>query len=145
MAVPTDANAVAQKMVTRAQAAQPDYVKGVQGVQSSPTAAAAKVLDKAANNYMAAINSGKTAARLNAVSLQSWQNSTVTKGGPRYSTGVQAALPKMQNFFAQALPYITTLQAKIKAMPSTTLADNIQRMVTNAQEMANFKYTPPAS
>jgi hypothetical protein len=142
MAVQKDPNVVAQKMVSRAQAAAGDYANGVKAVTDSPTAAAAKALDKAKLNYNAAIDSGKTAARLNAVSTQDWINATITKGAPRYSTGVQAALPKLQKFFAQSLPYIANLQQTISKMPSVTLADNIQRMVANAQGMANFKYQP---
>lgn len=142
MAVAKDPNAVAAKMVARATAASGDYAAGVKAVTESPTAAAAKQLDKAQQNYIAAIQSGKTAARLNAVSTQDWINATVTKGVPRYSTGVQAALPKLQKFFSQSLPYIANLQAQIAQMPSTTLADNIQRMIANAQGMANFQYKP---
>jgi len=142
MGAQKDPNAVAAKMVSRASAAQPDYIAGVKGVTDSPTAKAALAGDKAQANYMAAWQSGKTAKRLNAVSLSDWQNATVTKGGARFAQGVAASLPKLQKFFSQSLPYIATLQAQISAMPSTSLEDNINRMIANARGMAKFQYNP---
>lgn len=134
-----DPNVIAQKMVTRAAQAQPDYIAGVKAVTDSPTALAAKSLDKAAAKYLEAIQSGKTARKLNAVTLADWQTATVNKGGQRFAQGVQAALPKIQKFMAQLLPYQDSYLPALRAMPSTTLADGIQRMIVNAQKMADFK------
>ena len=113
-------------------------VEGVQNVQVSPTAKAAKSLDKAKAGYTAAIDSGKMARKLNAVSLESWKASTLAKAPQRISAGVDGAVPKMQEFARKLLPYLTQVQAKVQAMPNISLEDNIQRAVTQMREMAKF-------
>ena len=40
---------------------------------------------------------------------------------------------------SQFLPFLDSVQAKVKAMPSTTLEDNIARMTTQVREVAKFQ------
>ena len=61
------------------------------------------------------------------------------KGIPRYGTGVQQALPKMQAFMGEFLPFLDNLSATVQAMPSLTLEQNIARVVTQVRGAAQFK------
>jgi len=142
MAKVLDPVAVADKTVTRAVNAAGDYKKGVQAVTESPTVAAAKNLEKAKVNFAKAVDSGKMAARLNAVNVADWIAATAGKGADRYPTGIQAAKPKILKFMTQFLPHVQTVKARVDAMPSTSLSDNIQRMVANVQGLAEFVYKP---
>jgi len=87
----------------------------------------------------AAVSSGKMAAALNAVSLQSWQQASINKGAPRIALGVQAAAPKFQAFMDKWLPYEQALQARIAAMPKGGLAESQAR--ANAAIAYNAAYS----
>ena len=72
------------------------YTAGINRVTQSPTAAAATPQAEAA--YLAgiqnAINSGKRANALNAVSLQSWKQAATTMGASGLARGAQKGTPK---------------------------------------------------
>lgn len=137
MAVRLDPAAIAEKYARRAGAASQDYVAGVQRVTSAPGAAAAGKAQKALNGYQDAITSGRWAQRVGSVSLQQWQDATVTKGGSRYASGVQAAQPKMQAAMQRLTPIINAAQAKARSMPDATPEQRMQRAMTFMQEMHN--------
>lgn len=115
-----------------------DITAGVQRVTEAPGAAAVKKQAKLKQNFNAAVDSGKWARNTGAVSLTDWQNATIQKGIPRVSQGAQAAIPKMDSFMQQLLPFQETASAKVRAMPDLTLQDNINRMVTFITEMSKF-------
>lgn len=121
-------------------AATQKITDGVQGVQESPTAAAARHLDKYITGTQAAVSSGKMAAKLQAVSLQDWKTATLAKVS-RVGSGAQAAKPKMLAFQTQWQPFLQNVRQQIKQMPNTTPEDRIARMVANARALAQFKYT----
>lgn len=131
---------IADKQVARSVAAVADYKQGVQAVTVSPTAKAAQNLDKYLEKTAEAVNSGKMAANLNSVTLQSWQDSTVNKGGSRYASGVQAAKAKIANFQRQIAPFRDALSAQVQAMPKKTLEDSLARVEANIRGMSKFKY-----
>lgn len=130
---------IAQKWANRLSSATADIQAGVQAVTVSPTATAAKNPQKYLDGVNKAVQSGKWASRLNAVSLTDWQTATIQKGIPRISQGAQAAQPKMASFMSQLIPFQNTLQAKVNAMPSANLQDSINRMTAWVQGMATFK------
>ena len=82
------------------------YTAGVQAVTVAPTAAAAT--DQAMQKYIAgvqqSVTSGKRAASLNAVTLQQWQQATISKGAPRLQSGAAQAQPKVAAFFQKWQP-----------------------------------------
>lgn len=116
-----------------------DITAGVQRVTVAPGTEAVKKQAKLKQNFNAAIDSGKWARATSAVTLQSWQQSTIEKGIPRVSQGAQAAIPKMEAFMTQLLPFQETLSNQVKAMPDLTLQDNINRMVTFITGMSKFQ------
>lgn len=114
---------------------------GIQGVTESPMAKAAAAADRMIAGVTQAVTSGKWAASLNAVSLSAWQNAFLTKGVPIMAQRAAAALPKVQAFMTQFLPFI---QSTVAALPARAdLQTNIQRAVSVMNASANFKYQKP--
>lgn len=130
---------VAAKFASRLSASTQDIQKGVQAVTIAPTAAAAG----AVNKWQAKMALPSTAQRfvsgLNGVSLQDWQSAMINKGLSRIASGAQGAVPKLTKFYSDFLPFVAGVQSKVKSMPSLTLQDNINRMVTNVQELSKYK------
>jgi hypothetical protein len=130
----------AAKWAKRTKNATQEVKDGVNRVSESPMAKAAQALDKALQNYMRAIESGKMEAGLNRVTLQQWKDAMVNIGIGRIAAGVDnKGTGKMQQFAQEFYPFLERVQGEIDAMPSTTLEDNIQRMVHNARRLAEFR------
>lgn len=130
---------VTSKWQQNTSAAVQSYKDGVNAVTTSPTATAAQRLDNYLAGVNAAVSSGRMAAALNGVSLQTWQAAAVNKGAPRIPLGVQAAAPKFQAFMDKWLPYEQALKARIAAMPKGGLAEAQAR--ANAAIAYNAAYS----
>lgn len=137
MAVKTDAAAATQKWVQNLSASTAAITAGVNAVQVAPGALAAKQSQKWLQNTQAAAQ--KWATRVGAVSLQSWQQSMINVGAPRVASGAQANQQKMQDFMGNFLPFLAGVSAKVQAMPSTTLEDNIARATAQIRMTAAYK------
>lgn len=117
-----------------------DKIKqGVQGVTESPTAKAAQSLDRMLAGIQRAIQSGKMAAKLNAVTLAAWQQAMIDKGVLRVASGATAAKPKFQAFMQEFLPYLEQGRQQLASMPRGDLETNINRATTMMRWNANFK------
>lgn len=134
-----DANAVAKKWGRNAGNAVTDYEEGVNAVTESPTAKAAGQLNKAKQNYIKAIDSGKTERALKRVSLEDWKNKTLTLGVERYPGGINGAVDKMASFMTQLLSFQETIKVKLDKMASLTPSDMDARMLFQIKEMRKFK------
>ncbi len=128
-----------EKHARRLKGALEDMRRGVERVSEAPTKKAAAKADKMRANIVAAIDSGKWARGLSRVSLEDWKSKMVDKGLNRVASGIDAAAPKVKAFADEFLPYLDNVQSKVKAMPDTTLEDNINRMVTQIREVSKFK------
>lgn len=128
-----------EKHARRLKGAVDDMRRGVERVTESPTAKAAKKVDKMRTNLLKSIDNGKWAARLNSVSLDDWKDKMVNKGINRVAAGIDAAGPKVEAFARELLPHIDSGQNKIKGLPDVSLEDNINRMVEFTRHMATFK------
>jgi hypothetical protein len=137
MARPIDPAAATQKWLTNIGNSGPAVRAGVAALQTSPGASAAAAADK----WLARVTQAKAKfkARVGSVSLTDWQNAMNTYGIDRISAGAQAKQGKMLSYMTEVAPYIAAGQAKVDRMPSTTLDDNIQRMVTMVRHMSDFK------
>ena len=131
---------VTEKHARRLKGSIEDMRAGIERVTSSPTAAAAAKQDKMKAKINAAIDSGKWAAGLRAVSLEEWKDKVTTKGLPRVAAGIDAAAPKVEKFYSQLLPFIDTVKGNVKKMPDLTLEDSINRMSTFVRGMAKFSF-----
>lgn len=129
----------ADKWSQRATAAVGDYKAGVLRVTESPTAKAAEAGDKMLAKVMEAINSGRWAAALKAVSLEDWKKAASEKGSARMAAGVQGSVAKQEAYYAEVFPYLETLQREIAAMPNLTLEDSIARAAHFMRGMNEFK------
>jgi len=129
-----------EKHATRLKGSIEDMRKGIERVTASPTAAAAAKQDKMKAKINAAIDSGKWAAGLKAVSLEEWKEKVTTKGLPRVASGIDAAAGKVEKFYTQLLPHIDSEVNKIKSMPDLTLEDSINRMSTFVRGMSKFSF-----
>lgn len=129
----------AEKQARRLKASVEDIRHGVEGVTTSPTAAAAGKQAKMLANVQESINSGRWAASLKAVSLDDWKGAMVEKGLPRISGGIDAAHDKVVKVAAKLLPIVDAAAAKVKGMPDLTLEDSIARASSFMREMAKAK------
>ena len=129
----------ADKLIRRAQGAVTDYVAGVKAVTESPTAAAAKQLDKAQMNYTEAVQSGRMAKRLNSVSKEDWIKATAEKGQARYAPGLTASREKSVEFFAEFLPYTDRVSAEVAAMPDLSIEDSVARASHAIRRLHEFE------
>lgn len=128
-----------EKHARRLKGAVEDMRRGVEAVTEAPTAKAAAKVDKMRTNLLKAIDEGKWAERLKAVSLEDWKDKMINKGIGRVAAGIDAAAPKVEAFAAELLPHIDKIKAEIDRMPDVTLEDNIQRMVSFTRGMTKFK------
>lgn len=131
--------AATDKLIRRAQGAVTDYVAGVKGVTESPTAQAAKQLDKAQLNYNEAVQSGRMAKRLNAVSREDWIKATSEKGQARYAPGLTASKEKVLGFFTEFLPYADRVSSEVAAMPDLTIEDSVARASHAIRRLHEFE------
>lgn len=113
---------------------------GVNAVQVSPAQSAIAAIPRQVQGVIDAANSGKTAAALQNVTLQSWQKAYITKGVPRMGTGASAAQPKFAAFMTWLLPQQQSIVAALP--PKGNTAQNIARSQAFLQAMAQLKYQP---
>ena len=118
---------VAAKWASNTSNASQAFKDGVNGVTESPTARAAANSSAYLSGVQQAVASGRWQAALNAVPLDSWKASMLTKGAARISGGVQAAIPKMTAFMTNWLPYEQALKQRIASMPRGGLAESQAR------------------
>lgn len=133
MAMPTAADAAARWVQNTGGAVQ-RYTDGVKSVTVSPGQAAARQADLWARNTAAARN--KFAANSAKVTLSDWQNATVTKGGQRLASGVQAAQGNYEQALSKLLPYIESARGSLPARGD--IEANITRMTSFVRKMAQY-------
>lgn len=139
MAVKSTPEQATQKWVQNIGAAGAAITAGVNAVTRAPGQSAAAQADKWLLKVQNAKDKWKT--NVGAVSLPSWQQSMINVGIPRVASGAQAKQGKVTAFATQFFPYLNTGIAKVQAMPSTTLEDNINRATTMIRHNAAFKRT----
>lgn len=128
-----------EKQARRLKGSLEDIRLGISKVTESPTKKAAMKQVKMLANLTAAVNSGKWAARLNAVTVEEWKNKALTKGVDRIPAGIDAAKDKVIAFATDLLAFEATAQQKVNGMPDLTLEDSIARATTWMRTMSTFK------
>jgi len=128
-----------EKHARRLKGAVEDVRRGIDRVTENPCEKAAAKQDKMLTNLTAAVQSGKWAAGLKRVPLETWKKQARDVGVNRIAAGIDAAKAKVVAFAEVLLPHIDRGQDKIKAMPDVTLDDNINRMTTFVRHMADMK------
>ncbi len=125
------------KWLNRLSGATADITAGVNNVQVAPGQLAAAQQQKWLANVTAAADKWKR--NVGSVSLEQWRAYMLNVGVPRVAQGAQAKQAKYGAFAQQFFPHLEAGIAKVKAMPSTSLEDNINRAVTMMRHNASFK------
>jgi hypothetical protein len=112
---------------------------GVMATVLSPGQEALGSIAKMRANWIAAIDSGRWAIAMGAMTVQEWQQAMIQKGLPRIADGVAAGKPKVQAYANIAIPVMQALQAQIHAMPKTTPAESEARVLAWMRGMRNAK------
>lgn len=139
--MPKNAADIAAKQVRRAQEASQDYIAGVQAVTESPGARAVKKKDKLRANFLASVDNGKWENNTSAVTREEWQEATVSKGGSRYASGVEAAKSKIEAFHNEFQPFVQQVKRELDSMPDATPEQREAKMLANVRKMRAFKRT----
>jgi len=134
------AKEVQEKHARRLKGSIEDMRSGIDRVTVSPTSLAAAKQDKMKTKLNEAIDSGKWAAGLRAVTLDEWKEKITTKGLPRVAAGIDGAAGKVEKFYDQLLPHIDKTVADVKKMPDLSLEDSINRVGTFIRGMAKFRF-----
>jgi hypothetical protein len=130
---------IAAKWSRSAQAAGTSYREGVQAVTRSPTAKAAARADAWAAGVQRAAAEGSFQRGLQRVSLEDWKAAAITKGAPRFTSGIQAAEPKFASFMREFTPHLNTVLSELEGMPRGDLEQNLARMNHVARRNAEFR------
>lgn len=134
MAMPSSTDAAARWAQNFGASGQ-RWAQGVQGVTVAPGQLAARAKNLWAQNTAAAVD--RFAANSARVSLQEWQQTTVSKGQPRLASGAQAAQPKVEAVFAKLFPFI---QNTVNSLPPRgDIEQNINRAAQFARTMHTYK------
>lgn len=139
MAKLTPQEAVA-KQAARLKGATEDIRRGIDRVSEAPGVKAAAKQDKMLAGITEAVQSGKWAQRVSAVTLEEWKRKTRDVGVNRIAAGIDAAQPKMLAFYEQLIPFQENLQREVGKMPDITLEDNLARMTTFVRGMSQFRF-----
>ena len=139
MAIKTPAQASA-KWLTGMQNSSQAMQEGVNAVTVAPGTAAANARQK----WVQAMTSQKVQdkwARNVAIggSLENWRPAMLNYGVNRAVQGAQEKQAKYTTAITSVLEYETRLQAQVKAMPSVTPQDRINRMLAWVNGMAQYQ------
>lgn len=133
-----NAQAVAQKWVTRTSAASQDYAQGVAQTDKDPTALAIAAGQRYIQAVQASFQSGKWANGLRKAGKAGWQAAVAAKGATNFATGVQAAESKVAEAFGPLLAYEQNLLNTVSAMPNVTDTDRENRMLAWVRGMRQY-------
>lgn len=122
------------------QGASQNYQEGVASVTQAPGAAAVRNQAGYVNGVQAAVANGKWARNTGAVSLQSWQEATLSKGAARLAAGAAAAEGKVLAAQQKIGAMVDRAQQAIANMPRDTPENRIARsqaFLMNMRQQAN--------
>lgn len=111
---------------------------GVTATTESPMEKAADAADKWINRLQEAHSSGKFAARLRAVPLETWKKNTIEVGIPRIAAGADKAVSDLERFYGELFSFQEIIGRELDAMSDVTLEDSIVRMTHNMRRMSEF-------
>lgn len=129
----------AAKHAQRLKGATEDIRRGIQRTSVAPGEQAVRHQDKLVARWQESVSSGRWAAATRSVSLQEWQTAAIEKGVSRIGVGIDAAQGKQVQMAQRLLAAVDSAAGKARALPSTTLEDNVNRAATFIREMSKSK------
>ncbi len=133
------ASVVLDKWSANTKGATQSYIQGVRATTANPGELAAAAADKYASGCADAVASGRYQDGCRSVSPAQWKDACEKTGAQRIASGVDKGKAKMQVFLAEFLPQQESITQQVRAMPSNTLEDRLQRMVAQARMTAQLK------
>lgn len=135
--MPKDPRRVAEKWKRNLSASTEDIRAGVDAVTEAPGMAAVRAQERMLRNLIEAINSGRWADAVGAVSLDEWKKAFKDVGIPRITSGATAGQPNMEAAMRELLPAIEAIQAELdRQHPRGDLEANINRSAEFARRMS---------
>jgi len=128
-----------EKWTRRMKGAGEDIKRGVERVREAPGMKAAAKKEKMRQGILDAIDSGKGAARVSAVSVDEWRNQMLNKGLARISAGVDGAADKQDAFYAQLFEHQDRIGQTVAKMDDLTFEARLERMTAYARGMREFR------
>lgn len=124
----------------RLDAATDRITTGVGKVTEAPGKRAAASADKMRARLLESLDTGRWQGAVAKVSVEDWKKAMVEKGIPRIRAGTAGAVPQMEAFAREFFPHLEAGIARIRAMPSVTLDDNIERAVAMMRHNSTFTF-----
>lgn len=131
----------ADKLIRRQTAALDDMRKGVEAVTEAPSKKAVAKQAKMKANLVAAIDNGKWARNLSAITVEEWKEKMLNLGIGRVQAGVEGARAKIERFYARWKPFMEATLAQINRMPDSTLEERIAKSTAYMRAAAKFNQT----
>lgn len=125
----------ADKMVSRAANAGPDWVKGALAPRKDPVAAALAANQKRVNNFNKSVTDKTWEGALQKVDPAQTAATITAVGAQGYANGIQARKGKISASIARLQPLIAAHVAKMDALPMNTDADAKAKMSANFDGM----------
>lgn len=134
-----NAATIAAKWGNRMAGAGEAMKNGVANVTVAPTQLAAAAKDRWIAGIQQAASEGRFEAGLQAVTLQDWQRAMTEKGVSNMQTGARTAVPKVQKFLADYLPFAAQVSDEVAAMPKGTIEDSVNRAAAAIRKLASYR------
>ncbi len=134
-----DPQTVANRWRDNLAASSQKIAEGVQQVTKNPMETAASRKDKWIQGVQRSATEGSWERGLRRVTLQDWQTAMINRGLPRIAQGASEATQDFAAFMADFLPYANSVSAKVQAMPSVTLEQNIARAVEAIRTLSQYR------
>jgi hypothetical protein len=130
-----DAGAVTAKWLRGTTNAGESYKAGIQAVTEAPTQAAARRLDLYRQRTAEAVDSGRMAAALQSVSLESWKSAAINTGAGRLASGAQKGQARYASFAQKFAPVWSQISQQVQSMPKGTREAAAARVMAAADAM----------
>jgi len=122
----------------RLNAAAPDMAAGIDRVKTAPGQSAADAQELMLARITEAIQSGRWAKAVSAVTLSDWQDAMKTKAIPRIAAGVAVAQKRKTAEIAALLDAVDQAAAEAHKLPKGTIEQSIARASAYMRKMSEL-------
>jgi len=130
-----DGNAMATKMLRNVQAAQSDFVFGMNNPKRDPKQAALAATGKYKDKTMKAIQEGRWEKSVANYDVAAAREAATSDGGAGWATGVAKRETKIRAAMTKLAPLLASVSQTVQQLPQDNDAQREQRMVQNLRLM----------